>query len=172
MRPSHTFELQEANPQPYTYPEEMDLSRNALLVAGIDFGTTFSGYAFATRVDFEKDPLIIHVPSLSSPSQGLISFKTPTTVLMDKNEEFVAFGFEAETKYAEYLEKGKGDDYFYFHHFKMLMYSHARVQVYNNIKIHVHLYNFKSRLNQASDLHFQSIFLFVMDLRYRWYKML
>lgn len=108
----------------------MDLPRNALIMAAIDFGTTFSGYAFARRVDFEKNQSIIHVPSWSFPSQGLISFKTPTTVLMDKNEEFVAFGFKAETKYAEFLEEGKGDDHFYFHHFKMLMYSHAKVQVY------------------------------------------
>lgn len=86
---------------------------------------------------------------------------------MDKNEEFVAFGFEAETKYAEFLREGKGDGHFYFHHFKMLMYSHTKVQVYKNIKIHVHLYNFKSRLNQANDLYPEHVFSFVMDLRYR-----
>lgn len=28
-----------------------------LLVAAIDFGTAFSGYAFSPRVDFNKDPL-------------------------------------------------------------------------------------------------------------------
>lgn len=146
----------------------MDLPRNALLVAAIDFGTTFSGYAFATRVDFEKDPSTIHVPSWSTPSRDLISFKTPTTVLMDEDEEFVAFGFEAETKYAEQLEKGKGYEYFYFDRFKMLMYSHAKVQVYKNIKIHVQLYNCKSRLNQANKLYLHNIFCsFVMDLRYR-----
>lgn len=116
LRPSNTSELQEANPL------EMDFPRNVFLVAAIDFGTTFSGYAFATRVD----PLRIYVPSWSSPSHGLISFKTPTTVLMNNGEEFVAFGFEAETKYAELLTEGKGDDYFYFHRFKMLMYSHAK----------------------------------------------
>lgn len=137
----------------------MDFPRNVFLVAAIDFGTTFSGYAFATRVD----PLRIYVPSWSSPSHGLISFKTPTTVLMNNGEEFVAFGFDAETKYAELLTEGKGDDYFYFHRFKMLMYSHAKVQVYKNIKIQVHLCNFKSRLNQANELYLQNIFFSICN---------
>lgn len=48
-------------------------------------------------------------------------------VLMDKNEEFVVFGFEVEIKYVEKLRKGKGDDYFYFYYFKMLMYSYVKV---------------------------------------------
>ena len=28
-----------------------------LVVAAIDFGTAYSGYAFSTRADFKKDPL-------------------------------------------------------------------------------------------------------------------
>lgn len=145
----------------------MDLPRNALLMAAIDFGTTFSGYAFARRVDFEKNQSIIHVSSWSTPIPGSISFKTPTTLLMDKDEEFVAFGFEAETKYAELLEDEEGEDYFYFHRFKMLMYSHAKVQVYKNIRIHVHLYNFKSRLTKPISYIYKIFFSFVINLRYR-----
>lgn len=71
----------------------------------------------------------MYIPTWRTPCESLTSFKTPTTVLIDKDEEFVAFGFDAETKYAEELEEGKGEDYFYFHHFKMLMYGHAERKV-------------------------------------------
>jgi len=30
---------------------------NFLLVAAIDFGTAYSGYAFSSREDFKRDPL-------------------------------------------------------------------------------------------------------------------
>lgn len=93
----------------------------------MDLGTTYSGYAFATRDDFKKDPLTIDVPHWCD--VGFISSKTPTTVLIDKNEKFVAFGFEAQTKYAELLENGEGKDYFYFQHFKMMLYDHAKTKV-------------------------------------------
>lgn len=93
----------------------------------MDIGTTYSGYAFATKDDFKKDPLKIDVPHWFD--VGFISSKTPTTVLIDKNEKFVAFGFEAETKYAELLENGEGKDYFYFQHFKMMLYDHAKTKV-------------------------------------------
>lgn len=32
------------------------MTTNKLIVAAIDFGTTFSGYAFSFRHDFETDP--------------------------------------------------------------------------------------------------------------------
>ena len=35
------------------------LAEDYLFVAAIDFGTTYSGYAFSLRDDFKKDPLII-----------------------------------------------------------------------------------------------------------------
>lgn len=35
-----------------------------LVVAAIDFGTAYSGYAFSTRNDFEKDPLKVKITAL------------------------------------------------------------------------------------------------------------
>ena len=35
------------------------LTDEYLIVAAIDFGTTYSGYAFSSRDDFKNDPLII-----------------------------------------------------------------------------------------------------------------
>lgn len=105
---------------------KMATQTDVLLVAAIDFGTTFSGYAFAMTND---DPLRIHVPFWQSSNACSIFRKTSSTVLLNKNTQFVAFGFDAESKYAELSEDGKGEDYFYFHHFKMMLYNHAKTEV-------------------------------------------
>lgn len=103
---------------------------NALLVAAIDLGNTFSGYAFSTRTDVDKDPLKSHIPRWQASNGSLISSKIPSTGLLNNGAQFVAFGFEAESIYAELLEDGKGEDYFYFPHFKMMLYGHVKTKVY------------------------------------------
>lgn len=102
---------------------------DVLLVAAIDFGTTFSGYAFAMRDELNKDPSRINVSNWESSNGRSIFCKTSSTVLLNKNTQFVAFGFDAESKYAELSERREGEDYFYFHHFKMLLYDHAKMKV-------------------------------------------
>ncbi|XP_061183230.1 heat shock 70 kDa protein 12B-like [Saccostrea echinata] len=97
-----------------------------LVVAAIDFGTTFSGYAFAMRDDLDKDPPKTFAPHWNAPDGGLISFKTPTTVLLDNDGNFVEFGFDAETRYAELAEEEEHQEYFYFRRFKMLLYDKVR----------------------------------------------
>lgn len=103
---------------------------NALLVAAIDLGSTFSGYAFATRNDVEKDLLKSRVPYWCSPEESFISQKTPSTVLLDKDVQLVAFGFEAESKYKYLLENEEGENYFYFPHFKMMLNDQVKTKVY------------------------------------------
>lgn len=98
---------------------------NTLLVAAIELGSTFSGYAFAWRAD----PLKSHIPLWQASNGSLISSKTPSTVLLDNSAQLVAFGFEAESKYAELLVDGRGEDYFYFPHFKMMLYGHVKTKV-------------------------------------------
>ena len=62
----------------------MASSFNYIAVAAIDFGTTFSGYAFATINDLKKDPTKTFAPNWHAADGGLVSSKTPTTVLLDK----------------------------------------------------------------------------------------
>lgn len=129
MIPSNKSEIEEFNPEPFTFFKGMTALNNALLVAAIDFGNTFSGYAFATRKDVEKDLFKSRVPYWHASNGGFISCKTPSTVLLNRNAQFVDFGFEAEYKYAELLEDGEGEDYFYFHHFKMILNGFAKTKV-------------------------------------------
>ena len=99
------------------------------LVCAIDFGTTFSGYAYSPKVEYQYDPQNISVPNWDAPSSIQISYKTPTTLLLDKDQNFVAFGYEAENTYAELAEDEVNEDYFYIRRFKMLLYNTLRKQV-------------------------------------------
>lgn len=88
-----------------------------LIVAAIDFGTTFSGYAFSFRDKWAK--------VLTNNWQGgsLLSHKAPTVLLLNSKAEFVAFGFDAEDKYASMTETGAHKDYYLFQRFKMILHQ-------------------------------------------------
>lgn len=78
--------------------------REKIVVAAIDFGSTYSGYSFSLRNDFQKDPLKIYTNSWSFEQSGGISSKAPTTVLLKPDQTFHSFGYDAEDKYAELYE--------------------------------------------------------------------
>lgn len=100
------------------------------MVAAIDFGSTFSRCAFSFHYQFERDPFKISSPSWLSDHRGLdTSSKTPTILLLDKEENFVDFGYDAEKAYAELSEDGAHEDYFYFYQFKMLLYDQIKTNV-------------------------------------------
>ena len=104
-------------------------SLDYLWVAAIDFGTTFSGYAFGGREELEVNPTKTSAPVWQAADGGLISSKTPTTVLLDKDEKLVDFGFDAETAYAELSEDEEHEEYYYFRRFKMMLYDKVRKSV-------------------------------------------
>lgn len=71
-----------------------------LFVAAIDFGTTYSGYAFSSLDDYNNgNKLTIYANTWNAGERCLIANKTPTVLLLDKKKRFKAFGFEAENMY-------------------------------------------------------------------------
>ena len=92
-----------------------------LLVAAIDFGTTHSGYAFSFRRDFENDPcnVSLHIWKAAS---GEVSLKTPTSILLNPQEEFECFGYDAEDKYADLAYDDLHHEWYYFRRFKMMLH--------------------------------------------------
>ncbi|XP_076117122.1 heat shock 70 kDa protein 12A-like [Mytilus galloprovincialis] len=92
-----------------------------LFCAAIDFGTTYSGYAFSSTDDYKKEPTKINTNVWTG--SKLMSLKAPTAVLLDASQEFVAFGYEAENMYSELVSEGEHEDYYYFHRFKMLLHE-------------------------------------------------
>ncbi|XP_052083291.1 heat shock 70 kDa protein 12B-like isoform X3 [Mytilus californianus] len=100
------------------------MSSNHLMVAAIDFGTTYSGYAFSMRGDFKEQPLNINAnQSWNAGSKQLLSLKTPTVLLLDKNKTFLSFGYDAENQYTELMMDEEHEEYYYFHRFKMKLHK-------------------------------------------------
>ncbi|CAG2221299.1 unnamed protein product [Mytilus edulis] len=106
-----------------------------LMVAAIDFGTTYSGYAYSLKGDYEKDKLNIHAnQAWNSGGKSLLSLKTPTCILMNKaNKEFESFGYEAENAYADIVIDDEADKYYFFDRFKMILYT--REDISTNMEI-------------------------------------
>lgn len=92
-------------------------------VAAIDFGTAYSGYAYSWKNEWGR----IHINKQWS-SGYCLSPKAPTTMLLNPNKTFCAFGYEAERLYSD-LE-GKRDKYYFFQRFKDILYRQVS-SVYN-----------------------------------------
>ena len=95
-----------------------------IVVAAIDFGTTYSGYAFAMKD--KKDE--IHMNKNWGAEFGCSSYKTPTSVLLDKEKKFCSFGYDAQQQYAELAER-EDQEYYYFERFKMTLHK-TKVKYY------------------------------------------
>ena len=85
-------------------------------VAALDFGTTYSGYAFS----LSGDELRFYGPQVwNSGHGGMTSLKTPTSLLLNPDQTFNSFGFEAEDRFAEFSAEENHHEYYLFQRFKM-----------------------------------------------------
>ncbi|XP_048733950.2 heat shock 70 kDa protein 12A-like isoform X2 [Ostrea edulis] len=101
-----------------------DSERNYLVVAAIDFGTTYSGFAYS----FRNDPLKINSPGVwYTGDSNLASYRTPTCLLLNPDRTFHSFGFKAENKYAELCTDETHHEFYYFEKFKMELYNKAGI---------------------------------------------
>jgi hypothetical protein len=92
-----------------------------LVVAALEFGTTTSGYAFSFKCNFERDPLKISFPNWNNGT--FLSVNTLTCLLLNKKKQYVAFGYDAEDRYAELVDDEKQDDYYFFDRFTMSLHN-------------------------------------------------
>ncbi|XP_052760640.1 heat shock 70 kDa protein 12A-like [Mya arenaria] len=93
-----------------------------LVVASIDFGTTYSGWAYSFRFEFEKDPTIVHAKTWHG--GNFVSQKGPTCILIKPDGKTLeAFGYEAETKYADLAGENEHKMWYYFRRFKMKLFN-------------------------------------------------
>lgn len=95
-------------------------SQQTQLVVAIDFGTTYSGYAYA----FQSAPEDIHLMRHPEGGQavGTVSYKIPTTLLLNERGEFHSFGYEARETYHN-LDAEESRNWLYFEKFKMELHS-------------------------------------------------
>lgn len=96
----------------------LQADENFKIVAAIDFGTTFSGYAYSFADDSER----IYTNKNWGQTQGFLLHKTPTCLLLSPSGEFNSFGFEAVSKYND-LSEEDAEEYYYFDRFKMKLYD-------------------------------------------------
>ena len=97
--------------------------KERMIVAAIDFGTTYSGYAFSLRHEFTADPLKASANRWPVGSRSSVSLKTPTCILFSPDGKFDSFGYEAEDKYARLALDDNHHKWFYFRRFKMTLYE-------------------------------------------------
>lgn len=88
-----------------------------LFVAAIDFGTTYSGYAYSPMSDRSA------IETCKWKNGKLESSKALTSVLLDRKKNFLAFGYEAEKKFVDNAEDDKPDELYYFRRFKMILHN-------------------------------------------------
>ena len=69
-----------------------------LIVAGIDFGTTFSGYAFSFKHNWKRVHNSVDI------CDRFVSSKCPSILLLKPDKSFLAFGFIARTTYVDLRE--------------------------------------------------------------------
>ena len=92
-------------------------------VVAIDFGTTYSGFAFSFSDQNGQGG--IHTKMNWGENKELDRSgtpKTPTTILLLPNKNFDSFGYDADDTYVN-LKPGDDKQYYYFKHFKMELHK-------------------------------------------------
>ncbi|VDI02851.1 Hypothetical predicted protein [Mytilus galloprovincialis] len=103
----------------------------SVYVAAIDFGTTYSGYAFSVSHLKTKLPEV-QILSNQAWNAGIresVSLKTPTCLLLTKEKEILSFGYEAENRYTDIVMDGEEDEYYYFYRFKMNLHENQSISM-------------------------------------------
>ena len=97
------------------------------LVGAIDFGTTYSGWAYSFLHDYKSDPTKAIVTHWYSGTDTLATEKTRTCALIAPDgKTLVGFGYEAENKYQKLVEDGTHKQYYFFRRFKMALDKQVR----------------------------------------------
>ncbi|XP_053376860.1 heat shock 70 kDa protein 12A-like [Mercenaria mercenaria] len=94
---------------------------DTLVVAAIDFGTTYTGYAFAFRGDRGVTGL-----RTAKTDRILRDDRVPTTVLLNEDKTLNSFGLDAEQLYCE-LSISEQKKYYLFKSFKMALFRGERL---------------------------------------------
>ncbi|XP_076081198.1 heat shock 70 kDa protein 12B-like [Mytilus galloprovincialis] len=102
-----------------------DRRGDRLVVAAIDVGTTFSGYAFSMRSDFESNPLQIRTNDWSAEGVHSSEMKAPSVLLLNPDLSFNSFGYRAQYTYSDLLEDDSDNaaKHFYVKNFKMQLHN-------------------------------------------------
>lgn len=106
---------------------EKNARESKIVIAAIDFGTTYSGYAYIFRDELDKannsseKRNVIYKHWQSGSDAGICSRKTPTCLLLNPKGEFDSFGYPAEGKYYNLMNDDAHHGWKFFKRFKMIL---------------------------------------------------
>lgn len=106
------------------------------IVAAIDFGTTYSGFAFSLPRSSDSE-VILQKWDPKTADKLEASLKTPTSLLLNDKNDFVAFGYEAEEMYKGYVEDKRHEQYRFFKNFKMKLHPEKLFESSMDIEDHL-----------------------------------
>ena len=109
-------------------------------VVAIDFGTSYSGFAFSFNKGQEKDAIFMNKDWTNE--QNSRTSKAPTCLLLDPDLTFHSFGYEAMENYAQLQNEEEEQKYFFFQHFKMALHSDTVGDSLLNTEV-ILIYNFR-----------------------------
>lgn len=89
------------------------------VVIAIDFGTTYSGYAYSLVT--AQDDIFLMMRAQHG-QYGAINHKIPTILLLNEHGGFHSFGYEAREAYHD-LDEMESKKWLYFEKFKMELHS-------------------------------------------------
>lgn len=92
-----------------------------MTVVAIDFGTTYSGFAFSFLKDHGTHSIFMNREWMNE--QGIRTSKTPTSLLLKPDLSFDSFGYKAVEKYAQLQDQSSEKRYYFFQHFKMALHN-------------------------------------------------
>ena len=138
-------------------------------VAAIDFGTTYSGYAYA----FTRDPDNVHLMN-----QRMVGHRSgygvqqPTVLLLNEKGEFHSFGYDAQEFFHD-LDEEESGKWLYFEKFKMALHSRevSSAQTIHVIMLHCHFFSMQHvhqgmDLEAANGVKLPALFVFAQALNY------
>lgn len=126
-----------------------DVKQNnkVLCVCALDFGKTYSGYAYSLRLK----PNDIYCPhwNTSTGCTTLINYKTPTTILLYGGHKLIGFGDEAIKKFLD-LNVEERKDFNFFQRFQMNLYD--KFQSGENLSVTTKIADFNGKQVPAVDV--------------------
>ena len=87
----------------------------------IDFGTSYSGFAFSFVKDHGASRVFKNREWVNE--HGNSTEKTPTCLLLKPDLSFDSFGYEAVEKYADLQRESSEHAYYFLKHFKMNLHN-------------------------------------------------
>ena len=103
------------------------------VVGAIDFGTSYSGWAYSSLHEYQSDPANVSVKQWNAGSDASMTEKTPTCALISPDcETLEGFGYEAENMYKDLVEQDIHREYYYFRRFKMSLNNKVGTTEFHN----------------------------------------